>query len=57
VFLVDERGEGRMSGGDPRSGVFYAVGVLGRGDDLKIFAFELLVDGLPPGQVKAAASP
>ena len=35
----------------------FATGVLGDGDDLEISVPQLLVDGLPPGQVESAPSP
>ena len=35
----------------------YATRILGRGDDFEVLVLEVLIDGLPPGQIKTAASP
>jgi hypothetical protein len=55
--VINERGELRLCGGDPRTGIFRAAGVFGNGDDFKILILQFLVERLPAWQVKAAASP
>ena len=57
MFRVDkcrERGFGRVV---PLAGCRLSAGVLRGGDDLKVLALQLFVDGLPTWQVKTAPSP
>jgi hypothetical protein len=56
-LVVDQRGELRLRGGYPWSGIFRAAGIFGNRDDLEIFVLQFLVERLPAWQVKAAASP
>lgn len=57
LLLINQHSEIGIRFGDPRAGIANSAGILRDGQDFEIFAAQFLVEGLPPGQVKAAPSP
>ena len=54
---IDQAGEARVRFAVKRLGRLLAAAVLSDGDDLEVLIRQVLVEGLPPGQVVATASP
>jgi hypothetical protein len=57
MLLVNKNRAIGIGGRDPFAGVADSAGILSDAQDFKIFIVEFFVEDLPPGQVKAAASP